>query len=117
MNEGEITISRLRIPVFIGVPDEERQASQDIEISLSIVPETTLFGTNDKIDKTVDYYEISQRLTTVAQSHPRKLIEQLNEDLLKMVMEEFPVKAATITTYKFIINNTDHVSISMSRNK
>jgi len=71
MNEGEITISRLRIPVFIGVPDEERQASQDIEISLSIVPETTLFGTNDKIDKTVDYYEISQRLTTVAQSHPR----------------------------------------------
>ena len=115
--DSQIIISRLRIPVFIGVPDEERAEQQEIEISVELTPITSLWGTNDEIGKTVDYFAVSQRLTQEAQARPRKLIEQLNEDLLKMVLKEFPIQEAKIKTYKFIIKNTEHVAISMRLTK
>ncbi len=113
--KDNITISRLRIPVYIGVPDEERASPQDIEVTLSFEPQRTLFGTQDQIEATIDYYSVSQLLVKVAQEKPRKLIEQLNEELLEVVFDHFPIKSATITTYKFIIPETEYVSISMSR--
>jgi len=117
MMDSKIIISRLRFPVFIGVPDEEREQAQEIEVSVELVPDQCLFGTNDDISKTVDYYTVSQRIMAVAQERPRKLIEQLNEDILEVVLDEFPIQVAHITTYKFIIKNTEHVSITMSRSK
>jgi len=114
---GLITISRQRISVHIGVPDEERASPQEIEISLEMRPERTLFGTEDEIAKTIDYFSVSQRIEQVAQRKPSKLIEQLNEDLLGMVLSEFPVSEATITTRKFILKNTEYVSVSMTLGK
>ncbi len=110
---GVIRISRLRIAVFIGVPDEERAEAQDIEVSLELVPQRSLLGTDDDIAATIDYYAVSQRLIAVAQERPRRLIEQLNEDLLRMVLREFPVLEAEVCTYKFIIPDTQHVAVSL----
>ncbi len=109
-----ITLSRLKIPVFIGVPDEERAEQQVVEVTLEMSPERPLLGTGDEIDQTINYYEVSKRLIAEAQAKPRKLIEQLNEDLLRMVLGEFPLESATITTYKYILPNTEHVSVSMT---
>jgi len=114
---GKIIISRQRISVFIGVPDEERATAQEIEVSLEMVPEQSLFGTNDEIVKTIDYYTVSQRVIEEAQAKPRKLIEQLNEDILRIVLDEFPVSDATITTYKYILENTEHVAVMMTLSK
>lgn len=109
-----IYISRLKIPVFIGVPLEERSSLQDIEISLELVPEGTLFGTKDEIENTVNYYEVAQGVKAVAQEKPRKLIEQLNEEVLTMLLQSYPLKSASITTYKYILPDAEHVSIKMT---
>lgn len=114
---GFISISRQRVSVHIGVPDEERATPQDIEISLTLKPEQSLFGTEDQIDKTIDYFTVSQRVITEVQTKPRRLIEQLNEDILRMVLREFPVEEVSIDTRKFILKNTEYVSVAMTLNK
>lgn len=112
-----ITISRLRVSVFIGVPDEERAESQEVEFTLEMTPERSLHGTEDEISATVDYYEVSLVLIQVAQERPRKLLELLNEEILHAVLQKFPVKHATLTTFKYIIPETEHVSVKMSLSK
>jgi len=112
-----IHISRLKVPVYIGVPEEERASSQDIEISLTLIPEKSLFGTQDEIDKTIDYYKVYQDVLALTQERPRKLIEQLNEDILNMLLKSYPLESASITTYKFIIPEADHVAVEMTLRK
>ncbi len=112
-----IYISRLKIPVFIGVPIEERSVSQDVEVSLELIPEDGLFGTNDEIKKTVNYYDVAQQVKAVAQKKPRKLIEQFNEEILSMLIQSYPLKSASITTYKYILSDAEHVSIKMTVQK
>jgi len=113
----KITISRLQVPVYLGVPDEEREFAQSIEITLDLYPERSLFGTHDDIEQTVNYYEVSQRVIALVQERPRKLIELLNEEVLQMLLREFPLERVSITTYKYILPNTEHVAVSMTLTK
>ena len=110
----KISISRIKVPVTIGVPDEERAFPQVIEISVEIYPSVSLFGTGDEIENTINYYDLSQDIVKEAQRSPRKLIEVLNEDILKMLLNTYPLKRATVTTYKYILEHTEHVALTMS---
>ena len=112
-----ISISRIKVSVSIGVPDEERATPQTVEISMELIPEYSLFGTEDDIEKTIDYYLVSQEIIKIAQAKSRKLVEQLNEDILKAILQNYPVEQATITTYKYILEQTEHVAIAMTLSK
>ncbi len=109
-----ITLSRMRIPMHIGVPDEERRFPQILEVSLTLYPSRSLFGTHDEIENTINYYEVSEAVRGIAQSRPRKLIEQLNEDILEALLESYPLERVDIQTHKFILENTQEVSVQMS---
>jgi len=53
----------------------------------------------------------------VAQSKSRKLVEQLNEDLLRAVLGAYPVARVKVTTYKYILEQTEHVAVAMTLSK
>lgn len=109
-----ISINRLKVSVYLGVPAEERSTPQEVEISLDMVPKRSLMRLDDDIQGTVDYYQVSRTIIEIAQAKPRKLIETLNEDILTGVLHTYPIMEASITTYKYIIPETEHVSIRMS---
>ena len=110
-------IRGLQISCYLGVPDEERAKSQDILVHVTLFPHESLEPLDDDIDRTVDYYAVSLRLESVAHEKPRKLIETLAEDFADVVLTEFPVSAVRIEIEKFILPNTHHVGVLITRNQ
>ena len=111
-----IRIDGLRLKTRIGVPDDERNAPQTVEVFLSIHPlSTCLSGLGDDLERTIDYFNVCQRVINLASQGERKLIETLAENIAELVLKEFPARAVTVEIRKFILPNTNYVSVSLSR--
>ncbi|MFT4548106.1 MAG: FolB domain-containing protein [Pseudoalteromonas tetraodonis] len=116
MNQnGEIHIENLWVETSVGVPDEERAQAQEVAICLTMVPERPMAGLGDSIEKTVDYFAVSQRVAAIAGDGERKLIETLAEDVAELLLREFPLDSVVVELRKFILENADYVSVKLER--
>ena len=115
--ERVIEIKGLSVPAFIGVPSEEREQAQplcfDLRFAALLQPATL----NDDIAGTVDYAAVSQRLIELVQMRPRKLIETLADELTAILLAEFSLQWIEVTVRKFILPNTEHVAVTVRREK
>ncbi|MFC4995063.1 dihydroneopterin aldolase [Rubritalea tangerina] len=112
-----IIIKGLEVELFIGVPDEERAAPQILKLHLELVPENGFSNLGDAIEKTVNYYEVAQRVKELGAERPRKLIETFTEEVAAVVLSEFAVLEVTLEIEKFILPDTDFVGLRMWRSR
>ncbi len=110
-----ISIRRLAVDCFIGVPDEERANRQTLHLTVEIVPEIDFHLLRDCIEDTVDYDAVARRITEIAGEHPRKLIETLSIDIAEMVLADFPAKEVIVEVEKKILPRTDCVLVRTRR--
>ena len=110
-----IEIRRQRVSVWIGVPEEERAAEQEVEISVTMTPARRFSGAVDALEGTVDYSAVSERVRAVAREKERKLIETLAEDIAAMVRGEFAVARVEVEVRKFILPDTEWVAVRVAR--
>jgi len=113
--QDTIEIKGLRVSTFIGVPDEEREVAQELEISLLMTPEKWFEDSVDDINATVDYYQVALGVEQVAMERPRKLIETLAEDVAAFVLKKFAVERVNVKVDKFIIPNAKSVAVRIIR--
>lgn len=112
-----IQIKGLRLVTRVGVPDEERALPQSVAANVSIALSESSGGFGDRIERTIDYYRVSQRLREVAASGERRLIETLAEDLAAAVLAFAGVLSVTLEVEKFILPDCDRVSVVIVRAK
>ncbi len=110
-----IRITGLRLVTRIGVPDEERALPQSVAVNVAITLTKSFKGFDDRIEHTIDYYRVAQRLREVAAEGERKLIETLAEDLAAAVIAFDGVCAVTLELEKFILADCDRVSVEITR--
>ena len=113
--KGEIHIENLWVSTRVGVPDEERAAPQELAICLTMVPERAMAGLGDAIERTVDYFAVSQRVGEIAATGERRLIETLAEEIAEALLREFPLDSISVEVRKFILENADYVSVNLQR--
>ena len=106
-----IEVRRLEVATHIGVPDEERAESQRLLVSLEIVPEAAFTGLGDEIDRTVDYYEVAQRVKALCKERPRNLIETLADEIADLVLTGFAVREVRVLIEKFVLPDTECVAV------
>ncbi|MGI9240268.1 MAG: dihydroneopterin aldolase [Verrucomicrobiales bacterium] len=114
-DKDQIHIENLRVPTRVGVPDEERASAQVVAICLTMVPERKLSGLADTIDRTVDYFAVSQRVAALAAEGERRLIETLAEDVAEDVLRQFALDSVVVEIRKYILDNADYVSVQVRR--
>ena len=112
----QIRIENLWVLARVGVPEEERAEAQRLALDVILFPARPLTGLGDDVSRTIDYFEVSERLKAVAGEGERRLIESLAEDLLEVILREFPVSAATVEVKKFILEEADAVAVRLTRN-
>jgi FolB domain-containing protein len=112
-----INIKGLRLVTTIGVPEEERAIPQSVEVNVAIALSNIVGGVDDRLDLTIDYYRVSQRLREVASSGERKLIETLAEELAAAVLAFDGVFEVTIELQKFILADCESVSVVITRSQ
>lgn len=115
MNPDEIEIRRLEVECHIGVPDEERALPQKLWITVIMQPSQGFIGLQDKVQNTVDYYEVSLKIAELTSKKPRHLIETLATDLAEMLLTSYPIRAVNVEIEKRILSNAQYVAVRIHR--
>ncbi len=115
MSGDRIELRGVEVSAFIGVPGEERALPQTLELDVTLWPGRPLTGLGDRIENTVNYFAVWQRLRQVAVERPRRLIETLAEDVVSTLLDEFPVSEVEVTVHKFILPGTRAVALTVRR--
>jgi FolB domain-containing protein len=110
-----ITIQDLAVLCHIGVPDSERANPQRLLITIEMAGNFSEAGASDDIEKTINYYDVSHRVTEHCEKGSFKLIERLAREIAERVLKEFRPQAVTIEIKKFILTDARHVSFRLSR--
>lgn len=112
-----IIIKGLEIEAFVGVPDDERQSPQRLEVDAVLTPVNSFDEIADEIDRTVDYHAAIRRIARLAESPPRRLIETLAREIAEMLIADFPARRAEVEVRKFILPETEYVAVRCARDR
>ena len=112
-----IRIRDLSVLCHIGVPDDERAKPQRLLITVEMNGDFSKACLSDDIVATINYYEVSKRVTELCSSRPFKLIENLAHEISSMVLNQFSPESVSIEVKKFILPNARHVSFAMTRSR
>jgi len=112
-----IEIRKLRVSTYVGVPDQERAAPQELLLTVVMTPEAGFDSLQDDIANTVDYYTVACELTALAAEKPRRLIETLAVDVADHVLRHHQVRRVDILVEKFILPETECVAVRVTRDK
>lgn len=110
---SHITIQRQQVHCHIGVTEEERAEPQMLEVSVTFpIPDCEKLAEADDIHKTVNYFDVSTLIRSVASERPRTLIETLASDIVNRLMREYSLEKVELEIRKFILPDTEAVVLN-----
>ncbi len=113
--EDHITLYGLGLVARAGVPEAERATPQRLSADLRLWPVQPLSGLDDDLSRTVDYGAAARLCRSTAARGEYRLIETLADTLCTDLLETFPLKTVCVTLRKFILPDTDAVSVTLTR--
>ncbi len=108
---NEIQIKSLRVQSRIGVGDDERELSQELQVDVRIQPAAAFAYMNDDLARTINYAAVAARVAEVCGERSRNLLETLASDIARCLVDEFHAEAVVVEIRKFILPNTDYVAV------
>ncbi len=91
-----IIIERLEFYGHCGVTEEERRKAQLIAVDLELEASVESAAISDRLDETIDYARVAERLVTLSTSLDCRLLEALADKLVSMLFAEFSVDRVRI---------------------
>lgn len=114
---SQINITDLEVFYHVGVPEAERSKPQRLLITINLHSDFAAAAAGDDLNKTIDYFQVTQRILNFGKNREWKLIEKLAHDLADVVLKEFRPDAVDVTVKKFIIPQANHVSVSLTKKR
>ncbi|EDY19813.1 dihydroneopterin aldolase [Chthoniobacter flavus Ellin428] len=112
-----IRIESLELRSYIGVPAEERAATQRLTVSLVLEPVRDFRALDDRIENTVDYFDVGNFVKALSLSGPRQLIETLAEEIAGQLLARYPLRAVEVELRKYILPDTAFVAVQLRRER
>jgi len=95
-----IHIRDLRLRCVIGVYPEERRRTQDVVINVTLWADLRRAGQTDRLEDTVDYKAIKQRIVEAVEPSEHYLIERLAERVAAICLDAPGVRRARVLVEK-----------------
>lgn len=108
---SRINIVDLEVSYHVGVPEEERRAPQRLLVSVEMELDFAAAAQEDDLNRTVDYFEVTQDLLHFGANRSWKLIETLAVDIAWHILRKFRPDSVTVEVKKFIIPQARWVSV------
>ena len=112
-----ITIVDLEVFYRVGISEEERAKPQRLLLTLDVKFDFSSAAVSGRIGRTIDYYEITQRLLKLGESRNWRLIESVATDVADKILSEFHPESVTIEVKKFSIPEARYVSVSLTKQR
>ena len=112
-----ITIVDLEVFYRVGISEEERAKPQRLLLTLDIKFDFSSAAVSGRIGRTIDYYEVTQRLLKLGETRSWRLIESVATDVAEKTLSEFHPESVTVEVKKFSIPEARYVSASLTRQR
>ena len=112
-----IRIQQLEVQAHVGVPEEERSSPQRLTFNLLLWPLRSLGDLQDDIGRAVNYASVCAEVEKFVGQRRDKLIETLADALARHLLEAFPIRRITIELRKYILPETEFVSVTVTRER
>jgi dihydroneopterin aldolase len=112
---SKITIADLEVSYCIGVTDEERAKPQRILLTVEMTLDIGPAAFSDRIERTINYHTISERLLAFGEKRNWKLLERLVTNIADMIMNEYKPQAVSVEAKKFTIPKARYVAVTYTK--
>ncbi len=112
---SRINIVDLEVFYHIGVSDEERAKPQRLLITVEMDLDFSAAALTDRVEKTINYFEVAQELLKFGERRSWRLLEKLATSLVDHIMSRHKPDAVHVEVKKFIIPEARYVSVSVAR--
>ncbi len=114
----KIHIRKLQVRCILGIYPEERNAKQDVVISITLHADLSEACRSDEIEDTVDYKSIKKNVLHMVEGSQFLLIEGLAEQIAALCLEAPRVERADVTVDKpGALRFARSVAVEISRNR
>ena len=114
---SRISIVDLEVFYQIGVTEEERAKPQRLLISVDMAFDFSAAALSDRVEKTINYFDVCQELLKYGEGRSWKLLEKLVTNIVDLIMSRFKPNEVYVEVKKFIIPQARYVSVSLGRSR
>jgi dihydroneopterin aldolase len=114
---SRINLVDLEVFYHIGITDAERAKPQRLLITVEMDYDFSAAVLSDRIDRTINYFEVAQELLKYGEGRNWKLLEKLTVNVADLIMNRFKPEAVTVEIKKFPIPQAKHVSVILARTR
>ncbi len=114
---SRISIVDLEVFYCVGVTDEERAKPQRLLLTVDINFDFSVAAVSDRIEKTIDYFQLAQELLKLGEGRSWKLLEKLVSNIADRIMTEHRPAAVTVEAKKFVVPQAKYVSVAVTRSR
>ena len=112
-----ITIVDLEVFYRVGISEEERAKPQRLLLTLDVKFDFSSAAVSGRIGRTIDYYEVAQRLLKLGETRSWRLIESVATDIADKILSEFCPENVTVEVKKFSIPEARYVSVTLTKQR
>ena len=114
---SKISIVDLEVFYCVGVTDEERAKPQRLLVTVDMSHDFTSAALSDRIEKTVNYFDVAQDLMKFGEGRSWKLLEKLATNIADFILIKHKPQAVTVQVKKFPIPQARWVSVIITRTR
>lgn len=96
----KIFVKDLRVDCIIGILESERVKTQPLLVSMELEKDLKECAKTGDLDKSINYAALSERVKSYIIQRKALLLEELSEELCKLILKEFKPESVTIRLNK-----------------
>ena len=114
----KVIIKNLILNIFVGIHNFEKKKKQRVRFNIEINTDPNLKPNNKDLSTILNYETVINNIKAQARKQHHKLLEDLAENIFKIIFQNRIVKKVNLRIEKLdIIKNSESVGIDFSKNR
>ena len=114
----KVIIKDLILNIFIGIHNFEKKKKQRVRFNIEVITDPNIKPNNQDLSTILNYEDVINKIQVLVKKQHHKLIEDLAENIFKIIFRNRIVKKINIKIEKLdIVKNSDSVGIEFSKNR
>ena len=114
----KVIIKDLILNIFIGIHNFEKKKKQRVRFNIEVITDPNIRPNNQDLSTILNYEDVINKIQVLVKKQHHKLIEDLAENIFKIIFRNRIVKKVNIKIEKLdIVKNSDSVGIEFSKNR
>jgi 7,8-dihydroneopterin aldolase/epimerase/oxygenase len=114
----KVIIKNLILDIFIGIHNFEKKKKQRVRFNIEVVTNPHIKPSNKDLSTILNYEDLINKIKLLVKKQHHYLIEDLAENIFKIIFQNKLVKKTNIKIEKLdIIKNSESVGVEFSKSK